>query len=148
MNASFIVLGLTIILGAVLIRKYVGNGLDLKTGFICLMAAGLGSILVGLFPENVAATPHEIGAALSFSLGNIGLIFLGYYGAQFSKFVRALGIAFGLIGLIASILFICHSYLGLGIGGIERLASYPQSIWMIVAGIVVSKKTLTTNSKQ
>jgi hypothetical membrane protein len=147
MNISFIILGLTIILGAVLLRKYAVIGFYTKTGLICLIFSGLGGILVGLFPENVAASPHVLGASLSFGLGNIGLLLLGYYGVKFSKYVRGLGLVFGLIGLLASILFISHSYLGLGIGGMERIASYPQSIWMIVAGSSILMKVRATNSK-
>ena len=41
------------------------------------------------------------------------------------------------IGLVALSFFLKNVYLGLGIGGMERIVSYPQTIWMIVFGAYV-----------
>jgi hypothetical protein len=37
-------------------------------------------------------------------------------------------------------------YLGLGVGGAERLASYPGSLWMLIIGIIAMFFTRTWQS--
>jgi hypothetical membrane protein len=43
-------------------------------------------------------------------------------------------ILLGLMSLLAMILFIGNFYLGLGVGGMERMIVYPILIWMIGFG--------------
>ena len=43
-------------------------------------------------------------------------------------------IASGVVGLLATALFVSDLYLGVGIGGMERLAAYPLPLWLFVAG--------------
>src|SRR6266496_1282580 len=57
MNLSFIVLGVIILLGAALIYQAFPPGRTRTIGLGLLALAGLGPILVGLFPENVNITP-------------------------------------------------------------------------------------------
>ena len=73
MNASFILLGLTILLGVVLLRDAFSPGPMRAVGLGLLAAAGLGHIVVGLFPENVNIAAHKIGAGLNFIAGNLAL---------------------------------------------------------------------------
>jgi hypothetical protein len=42
----------------------------------------------------------------------------------------------GILGLISTALFVARHDLGLGPGGIERLAAYTTTTWQIVAGLV------------
>jgi len=77
MNISFVTLGLTMMGGAFLLRKQLANNLVANLGYIFMALAGLGTILVGLFPENTVSALHILGAALPFFLGNIGMILIG-----------------------------------------------------------------------
>src|SRR5258707_608952 len=70
MNASFILLGVIILVGAALIQRAFPSGRTRTAGLVLLALAGPGEILVGLFPENVNITPHTIGAAAHFVSGN------------------------------------------------------------------------------
>jgi len=45
-----------------------------------------------------------------------------------------LQIVAGVAGLVATALFVEEIYLGIGIGGMERIAAYEIPIWSIVAG--------------
>ncbi len=90
-------------------------------------------MLVGLFPENTVSSLHILGAALPFLLGNIGLILLGLV-LPLPRFLRWLSIFFGSMALLALVFFMTNQYLGLGIGGMERIVAYPQTIWLIVIG--------------
>lgn len=142
MNASFIILGITMVIGSVLIygqfRKHATN----RVGFSFMSLAGLGTILVGLFPENSIRLLHLTGALLPFLLGNIGIILLGL-SLDIPRNLRYYSIISGAIALAALALFVTHNYLGLGIGGMERIAAYPQTMWLIVFGIYASRQART-----
>ncbi len=131
MNLSFIVLGITMIAGSVLIYQAYRQS---ATGFGLMALAGLGTLLVGAFPENTVAVWHELGAALPFLLGNLALVILGLRLAM-PRPLRLYTIASGCIALLALVLFLSHHYLGLGIGGMERLVAYPQTLWLIIFGL-------------
>src|ERR1700754_195646 len=63
MNASFILLGLIILIGAALLRKAFPSGLIRAAGLLFLGLAGAGIIAVGLYPENTNIEYHRMGAA-------------------------------------------------------------------------------------
>ena len=43
------------------------------------------------------------------------------------------------LALIALSLFASHMYLGLGAGTMERLAAYPETIWLIIFGTYMAR---------
>ncbi len=99
---------------------------------------GLGTLLVGLFPENTIVALHILGAALPFSIGNLGIVILGL-ALDIPRSLRAYTLLTGTVALMALVLLISRHYLGLGPGGMERLTAYPQSTWLIVFGIYMSR---------
>jgi hypothetical membrane protein len=135
MNASFILLGLTILVGAVLIRGAF-RGRMWAAGLSLLALAGLGLIAVGLFPENVNMEAHRIGAGSEFVSGNLGLVVLGAAMVQTTRWstLAVYSVASGVVGLLATVLFVSDQYLGAGVGGMERLAAYPLPLWLFVSG--------------
>ncbi len=139
MNLSFATLGITMILGTLLMNWQSKPGTGKIIGFTCLLLAGLGTLLVGLYPENTISTLHIIGAALPFVFGNLGMIVLGHTFTSLPKNWRLYTLLSGVIGLAALMLLITENYLGLGVGGMERLTAYPQTIWMIAFGAYVLK---------
>jgi hypothetical membrane protein len=134
MNISFIVLGITMAVGAYLLRKLLKGSSLCKFGLSFMALAGVGTVLVGLFPENTISELHIIGAALPFTLGNLAMIMVGFALKPMPIILRVYSILSGLIALVALVLFMEDVYLGIGIGGMERFVGYPQSIWMIVFG--------------
>lgn len=118
-------------------QKKFATSFIVRFGFGCMAAAGVGTILVGLFPENSVSALHIAGAALPFVLGNLGMLVLGAKLEGMPKTLRIYTLISGLVGLVALGLFMAQAYFGLGIGGMERLVAYPQTIWMIVFGIHV-----------
>src|SRR5437868_2629605 len=77
MNASFILLGITLPLGAFLTRHFFPPIRWRMIGLALVGSAGLGLILVGFAPENVNISVHATGAALQFIAGNVGMIVIG-----------------------------------------------------------------------
>ena len=137
MNLSFGALGLIIMLGAGLIRSRFPTGRLRTVGLILLSLAGAGIILVGVYPENENLALHKVGAAGHFVIGNLSMVVLGIslmFGKQRQR-LATYSITSGLMGLLATALFISDKYLGLGIGGMERVAAYPLPLWLIVTGI-------------
>jgi hypothetical membrane protein len=143
MNASFISLGVIILLGIALIYRAFPSGRTRSIGMVLLALAGPGLMLVGLFPENVNITPHTIGAAAHFVSGNLGIAVMGIAIAatRHQTPLAVFSIIAGSVGLLATVLFVSGHYLGLGIGGMERIAAYPLPLWLIVVGYDVISGT-------
>ena len=135
MNASFVLLGLTMLGGALLIGREGGWSRSSVVGLWFIGMAGGGTVLVGLFPENTIGGLHVTGAALAFVLGNLGVLVLGISLAGLPPGLRWFTIAAGTVGLGGLVLFLSHIYLGLGVGGMERVAGYPQDLWLVVVGL-------------
>jgi hypothetical membrane protein len=137
MNISFVILGICMMSGAALIYSEFKTGRFGKIGFGLIALAGLGTVIVGLVPENVMPGLHAFGATLPFLFGNIGVLLLGIK-LQLPKIVRMFTIVCGIIALIGLALFKLGAYLGLGLGGMERVTAYPQTIWLIFFGIYIA----------
>jgi hypothetical membrane protein len=137
MNASFIMLGLTILFGGVFVRSAFPRGLARVAGLLLLALAGVGIILVGRYPEDVNIELHRLGAAGHFVPGNLGILVLGISlrRARGRQVLAVYSLVSGVIGLVATALFITDNYLGLGIGGMERVAAYPLPLWLSVVGL-------------
>ena len=145
MNASFILLGLTMVIGSTLIYYEFRKSYGSYIGFSFMALAGIGTIIVGLVPENSISSLHILGASLPFVIGNLGLIFLGLT-LDIPESLRYYTLSSGVVSLSAFVLFITHNYLGIGIGGMERLTAHPQTIWLIVFGIYTSKNRFRRDS--
>lgn len=137
MNASFIVLGLTILFGSALLPSTFPRGWFRVVGLMLLAWAGIGIIAVGVYPENENIALHRIGAAGHFVLGNLGMAVLGlaWWQAHGRRTLAIYSIVSGVVGLVATALFITDHYLGLGIGGMERVAAYPLPLWLMLTGL-------------
>ena len=138
MNASFVTLGVFMAIGSLLIYQEFKESLRTLIGFSCMLIAGVGTILVGIFPENTISVLHGIGAFLPFFIGNLGILILGIT-LNIPKLLRNFTQATGIVALIAFFLFVSHIYLGIGRGGMERVTAYPQTLWLIIFGIYISK---------
>ena len=139
MNASFVLQGLLIAAGVVLL----GPGLSGGSGRLArglLVISGAGVLLVGFFPSDGNATVHQIAAAAHFLGGGIGLIALAYSVRRRSEALGTGLAALGLIGVIGTIFFASAVFLGLGEGGMERVAGYVVPIGLTVAGIALARQ--------
>ncbi len=134
MNISLVVLGTTMLLGSLLIYQQFRGNRGSLIGFSCMAISGLGSLMVGLFPENSIAILHVVGAALSFFVGNVGLVVLSL-SLPVPRTLKVYTSLSGALALIVLGLFLHQNYLGLGEGGMERIVAYPQTVWLIVFGI-------------
>jgi hypothetical membrane protein len=137
MNTSFMMLGVTMILGAWLTRAAFPAAWVRTLAALLFSLAGIGVFVVGVYPENTDNARHVLGAGLNFVAGNIAMIVFGLALAQQPTRHRALtafSILAGTLGLAGTVLLVSKQYLGLEVGGMERVAAYPMTVWQIVAG--------------
>jgi len=107
-------------------------------GFALLALGGIGSILVGFFPENENRTMHIIGAFLAIAIGNVAILVLGSV-LTLPESMRRSMLTFSSLALVALLCFASHKYFGIGRGIMERLAAYPVTIWLITFGLYILK---------
>lgn len=137
MNASFILQGMLIFFGAVLVRSRFPAGRVWTAARWLIAIAGPGVLLVGLYPEDVNLPVHDVGAIAHFLCGNLGVALLGLAMSRWSprtRLVGSLSVFAGLVGLTATLLFFADIDLGLGVGGMERIAAYPLPLWLTAMG--------------
>ena len=171
MNASFVVQGLALILGAVFLtagllcvaarpgvhaqRFHTATADDeprtrvLAKPWIMAVAiriltgvSGLGTVIVGLVPEDVGSPWHFAGALMFFIGGGFALLLLGilwFRQTPMSWFIAACGSL--CIGAL-----IVGGITGMDVpqpGTLERLMGYPVTIGLATAGLVIAQRVHT-----
>jgi len=127
-------------IGALLIMRQLQVRKLVLVGFAFLLLSGIGTVMVGLFPENVLRPVHTLGASLPFIYGNLALILIGVGERRLPGWLRTYGLIFGSLALVALIFYLLHNYLGIGLGSLERVVAYPQTVWLILMGLHLAKK--------
>ncbi len=141
MNASFVAFGVLTILGALLLHRWWPVGRLARWALALWIFSGLGKVIVGLIPENTNINLHLLGA-LNVPLGSVAILLLSLALRRTHTAMSTIGVAVAVVGLAGSLLSTVGQYagsslyLGLGVGGAERLASYPGSLWMLVIGVI------------
>lgn len=135
MNASLILLGLAMTIGSALLYQAFRRS---RVGFIMMALAGIGAILVGLFPEDTTFWAHVLGQDLAFVVGNIALIVFGLT-LPLKRWFKWYSVVSGVVALVALYLFLSHHRFFLGLGGMERVVGYPLVTWLIMFGLYVPK---------
>ena len=113
-------------------------------------------------PDAHSESPAPVSAMLSGALLNASMLgiarFLGVVsGTSVSRFAHTAMVVFGIFSFVIAALFIVRQTgikrlmayssvehigvqaLGLGFGGMERLVSYPQTLWLIVFGTYITR---------
>ncbi|MDQ0665629.1 putative membrane protein [Arthrobacter ulcerisalmonis] len=155
MNASFVVQGLGMMLGAVLLTSGLlrvaarpGTRLDwgrrepwLAASAVRLLtgAAGAGTVVVGLVPEDVGSPWHYWGAVTYFLAGGSALLVLGLL------WLRKTGMAWfilacGAVSLAAVATGGLTRMMVPEPGTLERLMGYPVTVGMAAAGLVIASR--------
>lgn len=126
-NASLLLLGVLVILGS----YYLFRGTGRQKFLVPFLLAGLGPIVVAIFNENTIIAVHAIGAYTSFIFGGVSAILT--YRLTRTPF-RYFPAVLGVITLVAIVLFTAGQYLGMGVGGMERMIVYPELISLVSFG--------------
>jgi hypothetical membrane protein len=149
MNASFVVQGVLVLAGVLLLRPVLpGRGGQVATAMLAAAAAGV--VVVGLFSLGDDDTVHRFGTFLHLLGSGLGLIGLAYSVRPRSE---ALGTVLALLGLVttAMTVFSLAGVTGiLGEGGTERAAAYPLPVGLALAGaglLLVARRPLPADGE-
>jgi len=123
-NVSVFLLGALMLCGIFLLQRAFHN----KVFTVFLLLDAVGAMGVGIFPENLEPM-HSLSAFLIFLFGGVSTL----YSSRLTKMPFSLiSIILGVWSLVASSLFATQQYLGLGVGGMERMIVYPVLMWTFV----------------
>ncbi len=95
---------------------------------VLILIAGIGGIGVGIFNENTG-WPHTLFSFLAFFFSALAAI---YSYKLLPSPTRYFAVVLGLISIAALVLLGTGTYLGIGVGGMERMIFYPVLFWGIM----------------
>lgn len=133
MNVSFVTLGVLFVAGVLLTGALWRRGATATASRLLLAGAGAGFVLAGLAPADVHENQHVLGALLIMATGNLGLLLSGA-ALDVPRPLRWGSGLFGALAVTAFGLFLSRHYLGLGMGGMERVAAFPLLVWAAALG--------------
>jgi hypothetical membrane protein len=144
MNVTIVLLGVVMAAGSLLIYHEFSEKTRLERlaaviGFTLMAIGGVGAALVGIFPENTLHAMHVTGAGIAIIAGNVAIFVLGLALLDLPEGLRRFMLVFSALSLIALICFGSHKYFGIGAGTMERIAAYPETLWLIVFGLWISR---------
>jgi hypothetical membrane protein len=146
MDASIAILGFAMIVGAILIfsefsfSEHRRERAAALAGFVCMALGGVGAILAGSVPENVnTAHLHTVGTAMAVGFGQLAILILGLALRRIDDWLREFMIVTSLFVLLAGISIAGNHQFGIGSGALDRLAQYPESLWLILFGLYISR---------
>ena len=143
MNTSFVLQGLLIVAGTLCVWPMFPTGKLWTAALLLTGVSGLGVFVVGLVPEDTTASIHYLGAVENLFCTNAATVLMGV--AMFglrreTRLMGALTLAAGLIGLFGFACLGTHAYLGLGVGVMERVTTYPFPLWIAAMGVLLLRR--------
>jgi hypothetical membrane protein len=132
-NITIVIFGLCAIYAGFLLRSC----LDRTIGTLVIIA-GAGAVIVGVFNEHTIIEIHYTGAFLAFFFGALAILL-----SAKRVFKSPMSYVFWVLGGMSLFFLIVFgmnmastekNYLGLGVGGIERLVAYPILFWALALG--------------
>jgi hypothetical membrane protein len=136
MNMAFIATGTLLALGVLLTWSALGSGAATRATQLLTLAGAGGYVLAGWYPADVNENNHVLGALLIFILANVGMVAAAL--ARRSPVLaptRPVSLALGLVGLTGTALFLAQVDIGIGVGGMERVAVFPLLVWTVTVGV-------------
>lgn len=134
MNASIILNGLLIPVGVVLTRRAWPAGRFMTVALSMIALTAPGHVMVGMWPSDTGLRLHMLGAGTILALGNPGMVAVALAAWRERPGAAAWSLVLGVIGLAGTIGFLWMIDPGIGLGGLERVAFYPLTIWCGVQG--------------
>ena len=125
-DSSVALLGILVIVGA----YYLQRAFRLKGATLLIFLTGIGAMGVGLAPETTGML-HDFFSLMVFLFAGLSAIVT--YRLQ-RKPMAYFSVLLGLVTLVALVLYVGGTYLGLGPGGMERMVTYPALLWGVGFG--------------
>jgi hypothetical membrane protein len=146
MNASFVLAGLFMAAGVVLLRGIWPRRPLATAGLVLITLAGVGKIGGGLAPGNTDMPVHDL-ATLGILGGGIGAVLLGCALWRLTPWQARGFLAAGVAGTVGVVLMAAAPTYHLPAGAFERVASWPLVVWLAVLGLaLITSRTATGKS--
>jgi hypothetical membrane protein len=127
-NSSVFLIGLLGLAGTYFIHRTFNFNLFT----ILLGVTFIGAIGVGVFTEASSTfTIHSVFSVITYVFGGISAVMS--FKLQ-KRPLSILSVILGVFSLVAMVLLASGIYLGLGLGGIERMVAYPLLLWIVGFG--------------
>jgi hypothetical membrane protein len=136
-DAAMVVTGLLLAAGALLTTILWRRGGLAWVARILIAVGGFGYVLAGIWPADIDLNLHVLGAFLLMGGGNVGLLLAGFAARPP---LRWPALILGLAALAATVLHFGKHYLGLGMGGSERIAVFALPLWALLSGAYLLKR--------
>ncbi|WP_328421385.1 DUF998 domain-containing protein [Micromonospora sp. NBC_00389] len=139
MNAALLATAVLLAAGLLLTWRILGRGGVVRSAQTLLLLATGGYALAAVYPADVDENRHVLGAFLIMG-GNLGLLLAGRAprGTVLGQW-RRLTLTAGLIALAGTILFFAQQGIGIGVGGMERVAVLPFPLWACCLGVLLAE---------
>lgn len=141
-NGAFIVFGVLIAVGAVLLRTHLGRGGWARTSVVAFVVAGLGSIGSGLTPLDQALELHVLVSTPTFLAQPVALLAAGIALRRRHRGLAVSGLLTGAVTLLASLTFFALSLSPDWGGLLERLALWPAYGWLLAFALAALRRRL------
>ncbi len=138
MNLSIAANGILIPVGALLARRAWPTTVPMTLALGMIMLTAPGHALVGLWPSDTGPAMHFAGAASILALGNPGMVLAGWAAWARYRGRAVTSLVLGLTGIAGTLLFMREVDLGIGLGGMERIAFYPLTLWCGIQGLAIA----------
>jgi hypothetical membrane protein len=139
-NGSFVVFGVLLAVGAVLLRGSLPRPRLAAASTVAWVVAGLSSVATGLVPVDQDLELHALVALPSLVALPLALLLLA---ASLRAAVPRLGVATAVVGLVSlagSVVFLLTAT-SPDLGGLwERLAFWPSYLWVPVVAVVILRR--------
>ena len=140
MNASIVLNGILIPVGAYLARSAWPTQRLLTVALVMVALTSPGHVGVGVFPSDTGTAMHMFGAGIILVLGNPGIVLTGLALWRSHRSLPIASLILGLGGIIGTLLFLYQIDLGIGLGGMERVAFYPLPFWCGIMGLALLRR--------
>ncbi|MEV4658898.1 DUF998 domain-containing protein [Micromonospora sp. NPDC049301] len=140
MNAAVLATAVLLAAGLLLTWRMLGRGSLVRSAQTLLLLGTAGYALAAAYPADVDENLHVLGAFLIMGLGNLGLLLAGFApGTTLLGRWRRLTLAAGLTALAGTVLFFAQQGVGIGVGGMERVAVLPFPLWACCLGVLLAE---------
>ncbi len=140
MNTAMLATAVLLAVGLLLTWRILGHGPVVRSAQTLLLLATGGYALASGYPADVDENLHVLGAFLIMGLGNVGLLLAGFAprSTPLGRW-RRLTLTAGLVALVGTTLFAAQQGLGIGVGGMERVAVLPFPLWACTLGVLLAE---------
>jgi hypothetical membrane protein len=136
MNASFVLQGVLIAAGVLLLRPALPRAAGRLAAALLLVAAA-GVLVVGVVPLDADGTVHAVGAVAYLGGSALGLLALAHVLRPRSEAVASAIAVLGVVATAMTVFFLAGITRFLGEGGTERGAAYALPVGLAIAGVLL-----------